>query len=58
LKWAHENGCEWDEHTCASAAEAGHFETLKYAYDNGCPCDDHTHTYIAKQWPDVNVFKS
>jgi hypothetical protein len=24
LQWAVANGCPWDEHTCASAAEEGH----------------------------------
>ncbi|ATZ81203.1 ankyrin repeat domain-containing protein [Bodo saltans virus] len=39
LKYAHENGCIWDEWTCACAARKGHLECLKYAHENGCPWD-------------------
>jgi hypothetical protein len=37
LKYAHENGCPWDEKTCSLAAENGQLECLKYAHENGCP---------------------
>ena len=37
LKYAHENGCPWDERTCESAADYGHLDVLKYARENGCP---------------------
>ena len=37
LRYAHENGCLWDEETCAAAAEGGHLNVLKYARKNGCP---------------------
>jgi hypothetical protein len=30
LRYAHENGCAWDETTCSSAALEGHLECLKY----------------------------
>ena len=33
LKYAHENGCPWDEDTCSEAT----FKCLKYAHENGCP---------------------
>ena len=36
LKYAHENGCKWDENTCINAAKNGHLECLKYAHENGC----------------------
>jgi len=39
LKYAHENGCPWDEYTCREAAKNGHLECLKYAHENGCPWD-------------------
>ena len=39
LKYAHENGCPWDEMTCSFAASGGHLEMLKYAHENGCPWD-------------------
>jgi hypothetical protein len=34
LKWARENGCEWDFHT-GEAAQYGHLEVIKRARDNG-----------------------
>jgi hypothetical protein len=37
LKYAHENGCPWDEYTCINAVQNGHIECLKYAHENGCP---------------------
>ncbi len=37
LRYAHENGCPWDETTCRYAAENGHLDCLRYAYNNGCP---------------------
>ncbi len=40
LKWARENGCEWDQRTCSEAARYGHFELLKWALENGCVWDD------------------
>ena len=33
LKYAHENGCPWNEGTCSKAAEGGHLEVLKYAHE-------------------------
>ena len=38
LKYAHDNGCSWDERVCEYAARNGHLKCLKYAQDNGCPC--------------------
>ena len=40
LKYAHENGCPWDEDTCEAATEDGHLGCLKYAHENGCPWDE------------------
>jgi hypothetical protein len=48
LKWARENGCPWDEETCADAAEGGHLETLKWAREHGCPWDELTCASAAK----------
>ena len=42
LKYAHENGCCWDEDTCYKAAYNGHLECLKYAHENGCPWNEDT----------------
>ena len=48
LKYAHENGYEWDKNTCAAAAANGHLECLIYARENNCPWDKYTCTYAAK----------
>jgi hypothetical protein len=37
LKYAHENGCPWNELTCFFAAKNSNIECLRYAYENGCP---------------------
>jgi len=42
LKYAHEQGCPWDEETCEYAATNGDLECLKYAREHGCPWDDWT----------------
>jgi len=42
LKYAHENGCPWDEYTCSFAAMHGHLECLKYAHEHGCPWNEET----------------
>ena len=39
LKWARENGCPWDQDTCASR-RGGHLEVLKWARANDCPWDE------------------
>jgi hypothetical protein len=55
LKYAHENGCPWNEETCINAAMSGRLEVLKYAYENGCPINKYsgvpvyTHHKI-KEW--------
>jgi hypothetical protein len=49
LKWAHENGCPWDERTCSWAARGGHLEVLKWARENGCPWDERTCECAAAQ---------
>ena len=63
LKWARENGCPWDEMTCAAAAQEeyldvlkwacaiaagqGHHEVVKLATSNGCDYDEETHATAA-----------
>jgi len=47
LKYLHENGCSWDENTCAGAAIGGHFECLKYLHVNECPWDKDACKYAA-----------
>ena len=47
LKWARENGCPWDEQTCAYAAEGGHIELLRWARENGAPWTEFTRRIAA-----------
>ncbi len=42
LRYAHEQGCPWDERTCDAAARCGHLEMLRYAHELGCTWDDIT----------------
>ena len=42
LQWARENGCPWNDATCAVAANGGHLEILQWACANGCPWDEWT----------------
>ena len=48
LKYAHENGCPWNEGTCRIAAYGGHLDVLKYAHENGCPWNEWTCLKAAK----------
>jgi len=45
LKWLRENGCPWDEKTCAVAAGDNYLDILKYLHDNGCPWDERCYEY-------------
>lgn len=47
LKYAHENGCDWDEWTIAFTAEYGHLDCMKYAHENGCEWDANTCLHAA-----------
>ena len=47
IKYAHENGCPWDEDTCSYASENGHLECIKYARENGCLWNEETCSYAA-----------
>ena len=47
LKWAKENGCNWDEFTCAKAAAGGYLEVLQWAREKNCPWDRFTCAYAA-----------
>ena len=42
LKYACENGYEWNKCTCSNAAYNGHLECLKYSHINGCPLNEYT----------------
>ena len=48
LKYAHKNGCNWNEYTCYYAAKNGHLECLKYLRQNGCPWGLDTCYYAAR----------
>ena len=49
LKWALDNGCPWDEATCAEAARGGHLHVLKWLRDDGCPWDEDTCSNAARE---------
>ena len=42
LQYLRANGCPWNAHTCAAAAEGGHLEVLQWLRANGCPWDECT----------------
>ena len=48
LKWARENGCDWNSYTCCNAAQNGHLEVLRWARENGCDWDSLTCSYAAQ----------
>jgi len=48
LRYAHENGYQWNEWTCKVAAIRGHLDCLKYAHENGCPWNNRTCEYAAQ----------
>ena len=47
LQWAREQGCPWDEETCAGAASGGHLKVLQWLREQGCPWDKEECLYIA-----------
>ena len=57
LKYAHENGCPWDEDTCEAATEDGHLGCLKYAHENGCPWDESVCEAVAGRGQLLRTFK-
>jgi hypothetical protein len=48
FKYAHENGCHWDEGTCTNAAYNEQLECLKYAHENGCHWNSKTCKYASQ----------
>ena len=48
LKYAHENGCQQNEETCAYAALYGYLDCLKYLHENGCRWNDWTCEFAAR----------
>ena len=57
LKYAHENGCPWNEETCASAAREGHLNVLKYAHEKGCPWYERSMCLYAAMGGNLAVLK-
>lgn len=47
VKYAREQGCEWDAMTCAMAAKYGHIDALKLLCSWDCPWDARTVLYAA-----------
>jgi len=43
LKWAHQNGCPWNEKICCVAARHKRLDILLYAIENGCGENRLTH---------------
>ena len=39
LKWLRSVECDWERHTCNSAAKGGHLEVLKFLREQGCAWD-------------------
>ena len=63
LKWARENGCNWNSFTCSNAVENGHLEVLKWARQNSCEWDSFTCSCAAEnghlevlKWAKLNDF--
>ena len=48
LMYLHDEGCKWDEGTCADAAKNGHLDCLEYAHKNRCLWDEDTCDYAAR----------
>ena len=55
LKYAHENGCPWNEWTFVDAAERGDLEMLKYAHEHGCPWHERAYSEAAERGHDEVV---
>ena len=47
LAWAKDNGCSWEEGTCALVAARGHLDVLRWAREHGCDRDGETCSYAA-----------
>jgi hypothetical protein len=57
LKYAHENGCPWNEYTCMRAAKGGHLHCLIYLYENGCPLDKKECLTVANRYNNAECIK-
>jgi hypothetical protein len=52
LKWAHENGCPWDDSTPNNAAITGKLESLEWLHENECPFNEDAcrHAFDEEHW--------
>ena len=55
LRYAYENGCEWDSLITSIAAKFGQFECLKFAHEHGCPWDLYTTLRAAEGGSDIDI---
>ena len=58
LKWARDNGCEWDSDTCTYVARNGHLEVLKWARENGCEWNKQCCLSVSKKYPEMYAWIS
>ena len=56
VRWARENGCDWDTKACAYVAYGGYLEALQWLRAEGCPWDADT-CYAAIQGGQVETLR-
>ena len=56
LKWARENGCEWDEETCEAAGYRKHWDVLQWLTENGCPGAHDSARHWQNRWRHEDKF--
>ena len=56
LRWARENGCDWNVDACLNAACGGHLEVLQFLRANGCPWDTWT-CYMAVEYGHLETLR-
>jgi len=50
LKYAHENGCPWDERTSERAVKGGWVHCLLYVIEKGCPWNEKGRGILASEF--------
>ena len=48
LKYAHENGPDWNTNTLQRALENNKYDCIKYLVENNCPCDEYVSIMAVK----------
>lgn len=56
MRFAHENGGEWNNSTCNVAAQMGHTDCLRYAHRHDAPWDERT-TYMAAAFGNLECLR-